>query len=493
MTWKASMRAGSASCWRATNEPQSFDRTDRGEFIWVPTRHAEIRRLCPGFLLAAHAAMSQKFSPPDKPLTDRIRPEHEPFDVAEYTRAGGYQALRHALRTMAPSEVVGAVKDSGLRGRGGAGFPTGVKWGMVPHGPDAPAQKYLIANGDEMEPGTFKDRLLLEGDPHQFVEGMVIAAYAIGASVGYLFLRGEYVLAAQRVGKAIAEAQHRGLLGKNIKGTGFDFELHLHTSAGRYICGEETALINALEGKRAVPRAKPPFPTVAGLFGKPTVVNNVETICNVPHIINFGSDWYKGLSRTANGGSKLYGASGKVVHPGAWELPMGTSAREIIDEHAGGMRAGLKLRGFLPGGASTDFLTAEHLDVPMDYDAIAQAGSRMGTGTMIVLDDQTSVVGMVRNLEHFFAQESCGWCTPCRDGIPWAEKILIDIEQGRGRPGDIERLELQTRLLGPGRTFCAHAPGAMEPLQSALKYFREDFQRGIVGTPESAAQVETTP
>lgn len=429
--------------------------------------------------------MRQKISPPDKPLTDRIRPEHAPFDVAEYERAGGYQALRRALRTMAPQEVVALVKDANLRGRGGAGFPTGVKWGLVPHGPDAPKHKYLIANGDEMEPGTFKDRLLLEGDPHQFIEAMIVAAYAIQADVGYLFLRGEYHLAAQRVLRAIEEARRRGYLGRNIKGSGFDFELHLHTSAGRYICGEETALISALEGKRAVPRAKPPFPTVAGLFGRPTVVNNVETLCNVPHIVNYGADWYRGLSRTDNGGTKLYGVSGRVCHPGAWELPMGSSAREIIDEHAGGMRAGLRLRGFLPGGASTDFLTAAQLDVAMDYDAVAKAGSRMGTGTIIVLDDQTSVVAMVRNLEHFFAQESCGWCTPCRDGIPWAEKVLDDLVHGRGRPGDLELLEQQTRLLGPGRTFCAHAPGAMEPLQSALQHWRGDFEAGIA--PAAAA------
>ena len=430
--------------------------------------------------------MSQKFSPPDKPLTDRIRPEHAPFDVAEYERAGGYQALRKALRTMAPQEVVGAVKDANLRGRGGAGFPTGVKWGLVPHGPDAPKHKYLIANGDEMEPGTFKDRLLLEGDPHQFIEAMVVSAYAIQADVGYLFLRGEYHLAAERVSKAIAEAENRGYLGQNIKGSGFDFSLHLHTSAGRYICGEETALINALEGKRAIPRAKPPFPTVAGLFGKPTVVNNVETLCNVPHIINYGVDWFRGLSRSDNGGTKLFGVSGKVVHPGAWELPLGTTAREIIDEHAGGMRAGHTLRAFLPGGASTDFLTAAQLDTPMDYDAVAKAGSRMGTGTMVVLDDQTDLIGMLVNLEHFFAQESCGWCTPCRDGIPWAEKILIELAAGRGKRGDLELLEQQTRLLGPGRTFCAHAPGAMEPLQSALKHFRADFEARLGDTEDAA-------
>jgi NADH-quinone oxidoreductase subunit F len=426
--------------------------------------------------------MTSRVSPPTNPLTDRIRQGHAPFGVTEYEHAGGYQGLRKALKQMAPKDVVDLVKSAGLRGRGGAGFPTGVKWGLVPMGENAPKRKYLVANGDEMEPGTFKDRLLLEGDPHQFIEGMICSAYAIQADVGYIFLRSEYFQAADLLRRALAEAHSHNLLGKNILGSGFNFELHLHTSAGRYICGEETALISSLEGKRAIPRAKPPFPAISGLFGKPTVVNNIETFCNIPHLIHYGKDWFASLSKCKDGGTKLYGVSGKVKRPGCWELPLGVTAREIIEEHAGGMREGLQLKGFLPGGASTDFLTAEHLDVPMDFDAVAKVGSRMGTGTMIVLDNQTSVVGMVRNLEKFFAQESCGWCTPCRDGLPWTEKILAEIEAGRGRPGDIELLAQQTRLLGPGRTFCAHAPGAMEPLQSALKYFREDFERGIVQT-----------
>jgi NADH-quinone oxidoreductase subunit F len=380
--------------------------------------------------------------------------------------------------------VTDLVKSAGLRGRGGAGFPTGVKWSLVPMGDTAPKRKYIVANGDEMEPGTFKDRLLLEGDPHQFIEGMICAAYAIQADVGYIFLRAEYFLAAETLRKALKECYAHNLLGRNIQGSGFSFDLHLHTSAGRYICGEETALISSLEGKRAIPRAKPPFPAISGLFGKPTVVNNVETFCNLPHLIHYGKDWFQGLSKCKDGGTKLYGVSGKVKRPGCWELPLGTTAREIIEEHAGGMREGLQLKGFLPGGASTDFLTTAHLDVPMDFDAVQKVGSRMGTGTMIVLDDQTSVVGMVRNLQKFFAQESCGWCTPCRDGLPWGEKLLGEIEAGRGRPGDLEILAQHTRLLGPGRTFCAHAPGAMEPLQSALKYFREDFERGIVQADE---------
>lgn len=421
--------------------------------------------------------MSHHFSPPDKPLTRNIRPEHAPLPIDEYERAGGYQAVRKALKQMSPEEVVGAVKDAGLRGRGGAGFPTGVKWGLTASGEGVPAQKYVVANGDEMEPGTFKDRLLLEGDPHQFIEGMIIAGYANGASVGYAFVRGEYFLAHERLCTAIAEAHKRGYLGKNLFGSGFDFELILHTSAGRYICGEETALISALEGQRAVPRFKPPFPGQSGLFGKPTVVNNIETLCNVPHIILYGSDWFKGLSNCADGGTKLYGASGKLKHPGTWELPMGTTAREILEEHGGGLRAGLHLQCWLPGGASTDFLLPEHLDTPMDYDSIAKVGSRMGTGQMIVLDDQVELLGALKNLMHFFAQESCGWCTPCRDGLPWAEQMVGDLRLGLGRAEDIATLQQLTRWLGPGRTFCAHAPGAMEPLQSALKFFKPVFEQ----------------
>lgn len=412
-------------------------------------------------------------------LTKNIRTGREPPAFAEYQKAGGYQALRKALKQMTPAEVQQAVKDAALRGRGGAGFPTGVKWGFVPRGDDAPRPKYLVANADEMEPGTFKDRLLMEGDPHQLIEGMAIAAYAIEADAAYIFLRVEYRLAAERLRRAIAEAYEHGFLGKNILRSGYSLELHLHTSAGRYICGEETALLNALEGKRPIPRAKPPFPQLSGLWGMPTVVNNVETLCNVPHIVNHGAAWYKGLSRGKDGGTKIYGASGRVKRPGAWELPMGTTVREILEEHAGGMRDGFRLCGLLPGGASTDFLTEAHLDVPMDFDSVQAAGSRLGTGTMIILDDRTCPVGMVRNLEHFFAQESCGWCTPCRDGLPWVERILEDIEQGRGTWEDLDLLAMHTEFLGPGKTFCAHAPGAMEPLQSALKYFREDFERHI--------------
>lgn len=422
----------------------------------------------------------------DRPLTQNIKPDLSPVTLDDYRRAGGYEGLAKALKEMAPADVIGAVKDSGLRGRGGAGFPTGVKWSLVPQGESA-GQKYVVVNADEMEPGTFKDRLLMEADPHQLIEGVAIAAYAVQADTAYIFLRGEYHLSARRLEQALGEARSAGYLGKNILGSDFDLEIHLHTSAGRYICGEETALLNSLEGKRAIPRAKPPFPQISGLWGRPTVVNNVETFCNVPHIIRNGVDWYRGLGRGEDAGTKLFGASGRVKKPGLWELPMGTPIRVLIEECAGGMQEGYTLRGFLPGGASTDFLLPEHLDLPMDFDAMMKAGSRLGTGTMIVLDDQTCPVRMVLNLERFFAQESCGWCTPCRDGLPWVVELLEGLLAGRGRPEDLDQLEQLARLMGPGNTFCALAPGAAEPLQSALKYFRADFERYL--KPASTARV----
>jgi len=415
----------------------------------------------------------------ERPLTQNIRPGQAPFDRKEYERAGGYEAVKKCVGKMEPQAVTQLVKDSNLRGRGGAGFNTGLKWSFVPMGPEVARPKYLVANADEMEPGTFKDRLLMEGDPHLFIEGMILAAYAIQAEVGFIFLRWGYQVAEERMKKAMAEAYEAGYLGKNINGSGFNFELHMHVSAGRYMCGEETGLLNALEGKRANPRAKPPFPQVSGLFGKPTIVQNVETLCNLPGIVRNGAEWFKKLSLTADGGTKLFGVSGKVKRPGLWELPMGTPVREILESHAGGMREGLKFRGLLPGGASTAFLVEQHLDVKMDFDSVGKAGSRMGTGTMIILDDKTSVVGMMHNMMAFFAQESCGWCTPCRDGLPWVTKILKAMKGQKGQPGDIERLQLQCKFMGPGLTFCALAPGAADPLLSAIKYFREDFERAI--------------
>jgi NADH-quinone oxidoreductase subunit F len=414
----------------------------------------------------------------ERPLTQHISPGREPLSLKEYEKEGGYRAVRKAL-AMTPQDVQNLVKASNLRGRGGAGFPTGAKWSFVPMGPEARRPKYFVVNADEMEPGTFKDRLLLEGGPHQLIEGVIASAYAIEAEQAFIFTRWAYKTAVKRLEQAIAEAYENGFLGRNILGSGYNLDVRIHGSAGRYICGEETALLNALEGRRATPRAKPPFPQVCGLFGKPTIVNNVETVVNIPHIVNNGPDWYKGLSKSTDAGTKLYGVSGRVRKPGIWELPMGVTVRELLEKHAGGMQDGYQFRGVIPGGASTDFLVSDHLDVPMDFDSVMKAGSRLGTGTMIVLDDKTCPVGFVHNLIKFFARESCGWCTPCRDGLPWIEKILRSMEEGAGEPGDIGILEQHCKLLGPGNTYCALAPGAVEPLQSAIKYFREDFERHI--------------
>jgi NADH-quinone oxidoreductase subunit F len=415
----------------------------------------------------------------EKPLTGNIRSDGEMLSLKEYEQVGGYEGLRKALNSMSPKEVTDAVVESNLRGRGGAGFPTGKKWTFVPTGEVKTDPTYLISNSDEMEPGSFKDRVLMEMMPHQLLEGMMIASYAIQADIAYIFLRWAYKRAERTLRSAIAEAYDAGYLGKNILGTGYNLELYVHTSAGRYMCGEETGLLDAIEGKRATPRAKPPYPQLSGLWGKDTIVNNAETLSNVPHIIVKGAQWFKDLSYTEDGGTKIYGVSGRVKNPGWWELPMGTTAREILEKHAGGMREGLKFRALIPGGASTEFMLDEHLDIQMDFNAVPKVGSRLGTGTMMVLDDQNCPVGMLLNLEHFFAQESCGWCTPCRDGLPWVERILEALENGEGQDGDIEQLERHARLMAPGNTFCALAPGAAEPLLSGIKYFREDLERHI--------------
>lgn len=418
----------------------------------------------------------------DKPLTRNIHHDKRHTDMAAYEANGGYAGLRRAVGEMSPADCLQVIQDSNLRGRGGAGFPTGMKWSFVPMENVPPGHKYLIANADEMEPGTFKDRLIMECDPHQLIEGMIVSAYTIQADIGYIFLRSEYLVAGERLEQALADCYDKGYLGNNILGSNYKLDIYMHSSAGRYICGEETALISSLEGKRANPRAKPPFPQVSGLWGRPTIVNNVETLCNIHHIIERGADWFKGLGRGQDAGTKLFGVSGNVKKPGCWELPMGTPIREILEDYAGGMAEGFKFRGLLPGGGSTDFLVEEHLDLAMDYDVIGKAGSRMGTGTMIVLDDKTCPVAMVKNLMDFFAQESCGFCTPCRDGLPWSAQVLDDILSGRGREEDIATLEKQIDFIGaPGNTHCALAPGAMEPLQSAMNFFREDFDRHIRG------------
>jgi NADH-quinone oxidoreductase subunit F len=415
----------------------------------------------------------------EKPLTEHIISGTDVASLSQYSKTGGYSALRKALKDMAPVEVTNLVKASNLLGRGGAGFPTGIKWSLIPMEGDKSKPKYLVCNADEMEPGTFKDRYLLEGNPHQLIEGMIISAYAVQAGKAYIFLRWAYKKAEKILQKAIEEAYSEGYLGSNILGSGFDLDLSIHSSAGRYICGEETALLNSLEGKRAIPRTKPPFPAVSGLFGRPTVVNNVETLSWISHVVLKGPDWFKGLSLTATGGTKLFGVSGKVKKPGLWELPLGTTVREILEDCAGGMLEGHRFKGALPGGASTDFIIEEHLDIKMDFSTVAAVGSRLGTGTMIILDDKTCPVAFVHNVEKFFALESCGWCTPCREGLPWVEKMLTAIEEGTGKPEYLELLTYNAKYMGPGNTFCAHAPGAAEPLQSGLKYFHDDFVKHI--------------
>ena len=411
-------------------------------------------------------------------LTRNIKPGGPPCSLAEYEAAGGYSALRKALAQYTPGEVVQLVTDSRLRGLGGAGFPTGMKWKGLPPLEKSARPRLLIVNLDEMEPGTFKDRHLVEGDPHQLIEGTLIAAYACQADVGYIFVRAEYVKPARILERALAEARQAGYLGRNILGKGFDFELGLHLSAGRYMCGEATGLINAMEGKRAIPRTKPPYEVICGAWGKPTVVNNVETLCCVPHIVERGPEWFESLGKAKDAGMKIYGVSGRVRRPGSFEAPMGTTLRELIVEHAGGMLEGYRFRGALPGGASTMFLTPAEMEVPLDFDSLKEIHCFFGTGTVIVLDDKTCIVGMLHNMQQFYARESCGWCTPCRDGLPWLENLLLDFEEGRAQPGDPELLLDLTHHIH-GNTFCALALGAVVSIESSLQKYRGDYDEHI--------------
>jgi NADH-quinone oxidoreductase subunit F len=413
-------------------------------------------------------------------LTANIVAGREPLDLAGYERAGGYVGVRKALGEMSPDELLETIKGSNLRGRGGAGFPTGIKWGFVPQGPDSPSPKYVIANGDEMEPGTFKDRLLIHGDPHQLVEGLIISAYTVRAEVGYIFLRPEYQRGAELLRRAIAEAEAAGYVGKNILGSGFDLELHVHVSAGRYICGEETALMNALEGLRPNPRSRPPYPAISGLFGRPTIVQNIETLSCVPHIVNRGAKWFRSLGLGEDAGTKLYCVSGKVKRPGVYELPIGVTLRELVFDHCGGMQDGLDFKATIPGGAATMLMSPEELDTRLDFTSLEKARNRLGTAGVIVIDDRTCVVGISLNLQSFFSRESCGWCTPCREGIAWVVDVLRDLEEGRGEPGDIELLMREMKMIGPN-SFCALAMGAEGPMVSALEKFPEEFEAHISG------------
>ncbi|MEI4259855.1 MAG: NADH-quinone oxidoreductase subunit NuoF [Candidatus Dasytiphilus stammeri] len=415
------------------------------------------------------------------PLTWRMREDKQPVWIEEYCRKNGYTAAKKTLLKISADEVVNIVKKSGLKGRGGSGFPTGIKWSLIPDPVDSIKIRYFICNADEMEPGTYKDRILLENLPHLLIEGMIISAYALKATIGYIFLRGEYIIAAGNIRRAISESREAGFLGKNIMGSGFNFQIILHTGAGRYICGEETALMNALEGKRATPRSKPPFPATSGLWKKPTCINNVETICNIPSIIENGVAWYKALAinHSYDMGTKLLGFSGRVKTPGIWELPLGIYAREVLENYAGDMIKGFKLKAWQPGGSSTAFLTPHHLDLPLDFTTLSKFGSRLGTGIALAVDDKINMVKLLYNLEKFFSRESCGWCTPCREGLPWSVEILRSLKKGQGKEEDLKMLEKICDLLGSGKCFCYLAPGAIEPLRSALKYFKNEFEEGI--------------
>ncbi|XRX42495.1 MAG: NADH-quinone oxidoreductase subunit NuoF [Buchnera aphidicola (Eriosoma harunire)] len=412
------------------------------------------------------------------PLTWWFQHRDQIIWMEDYINKNGYLALKKVLKDMSSTDVVNVVTKSGLKGRGGAGFLTGIKWGLMLNVLSS-EERYLLCNADEMEPGTFKDRVLMEQVPHQLIEGMIIAAFAVQATCGYIFLRGEYIEAERVLKRAILEAYNYQYLGQNIMHSNFSFNLYVHTGAGRYICGEETALINSLEGRRANPRFKPPFPATVGLWGKPTCVNNVETLSNIPSIMLNGVDWYHGLSNSKDSGTKMMGFSGMVNNPGVWELPFGISARELLEKYAGGMKDGCILKAWLPGGASTGFLTVDHLDISMDFFNVSSIGSRFGTGVAMVVDNTINIVSLVRNIEEFFSRESCGLCTPCRDGLPWVVKILDDILSKCGRKTDITLLEELCGYLSPGNTFCAHAPGAVMPLKSAMQYFRSEFEDGV--------------
>jgi NADH-quinone oxidoreductase subunit F len=395
-----------------------------------------------------------------------------------FLQNGGYQALEKALKQMTPETIIDEVKKSNLRGRGGAGFPTGMKWSFVPK--DSPKARYVICNADESEPGTCKDRPLMEMDPHQLLEGMVIAGRAIGSHLGFIYIRGEYRYVLDIVQQALNEAYERGYLGKNILGSGFDFDLIVHTGAGAYECGEESALMESLEGKRGYPRIKPPFPAVVGLYGCPTIINNVETLSAVPTIILGGGEAYANLGTPKNGGTRLLCVSGHVKKPGIYEIPLGMNMKEFIYGMAGGITGGKKLKAVIPGGSSCPLMTADEIDIPMDYDSVAKAGSMLGSGGMVVMDEDTCMVDMARRIMHFYAHESCGWCIPCREGTTWLRKMLERIHAGFGREQDIDMLsELSKNILG--RSFCPLGDAAAMPTISIVQKWRGEFEEHLRG------------
>ena len=406
------------------------------------------------------------------PLLSQYWHEPDSFTLAGYERNDGYKGLRAALQRQ-PPDIVALVKESGLRGRGGAGFPTGMKWSFIPK--DSPNPTYLVVNADESEPGTCKDIPLMLASPHLLIEGVIIASYAINAKHAFIYIRGEVLHVIRRMQQAVQDAYDAGYLGSDILGSGYDLELTVHPGAGAYICGEETALLDSLEGRRGQPRLRPPFPAVAGLYASPTVINNVETIASVPSIVFQGVDWFRSMGSERSPGFTLYSLSGHVTRPGQYEGPLGLTLRELLDM-AGGIRDGRELKFWTPGGSSTPLLTAEHLDIPLDYEGVAQAGSMLGTKALQIFDDSTCVVRAVARWVEFYKHESCGKCTPCREGFWWLVQILDRLEEGHGTEADLDKLlDLSDNIAG--RSFCALADGGIAPVTSSLQYFRDEYIR----------------
>jgi NADH-quinone oxidoreductase subunit F len=397
------------------------------------------------------------------------------FRLDGYRAKGGYEGLRKAVG-MTSAEVIELVKASGLRGRGGAGFPTGVKWSFVPQDTGKPT--YVVANFDESEPGTFNNREIVEREPHRFLEGLAISAYAVGSHTAFIYCRGEFLWPGQILDAAIRDAYAEGIFGDSVLGSGYAVEVVLHRGAGAYICGEETALLSSLEGHRGQPRLRPPFPAVEGLYEAPTLINNVETLATIPSILVNGPEWFAGIGPERSPGTKIFSVSGKVERPGNYEVPMGTPLRTLLEEHAGGILGGRRLKAWTPGGSSTPMLTAEHIDVALDFESVAAAGSLLGTGAIIVMDETDCIVEATRRLLQFYAHESCGKCTPCREGTWWVSRVLSRIELGYGRPEDLPLLDdLGTNILF--KAFCALADGAVSPIQSSLRYFRDEYEQHI--------------
>ena len=407
----------------------------------------------------------------------RLRDAHT---LAVARAHGGYQALEKVLREgLTPEQVIAAVKDSGLRGRGGAGFPTGLKWSFMPDVQKDKRPRYLAVNADESEPGTCKDRVLMEKDPHGLIEGCLIAAFAMRVAAVYIYVRGEYRLSYERLLAALDEARAAGLVGENVLGSGFSCQIWMHKGAGAYICGEETGLMESLEGKRGHPRPKPPFPAGFGLWGMPTTVNNVESIFNVPFILARGAAWFRTLGTQASSGNFLCGISGHVERPGVYELPFGVTAREILEECAGGVWKGRKLKAWFPGGSSTGLLPAALIDTPMEHDAIKAAGSMFGTGAMIMLDETACVVRASEVIARFYDHESCGQCSQCREGTQWLHQVFQRIEQGRGLPEDVELLVSLSKGMAPGKTICALSDAAAIPTLAVVKHFRAEIEEHV--------------